>query len=195
MRVIGAVPAIVGVDDFKRATHAQLDETEDDATLVAYLAAAQAVVERATNRPLGVREVEIAARLPGPVSRWWFPCAPVSAISKVSYDVGDGAIDLGMESFRLRFAHDEPQIDFAAGIFPYLVGQMEITVTATVGAADGDPSILPLTQAILLVAREWYDAGISVGSDGGSGDLRLSFGARALIRSGVYKRPRVFARA
>ncbi|SOC11434.1 uncharacterized phiE125 gp8 family phage protein [Rhodobacter sp. JA431] len=195
MRVIGAVPAIVGVDDFKQATHAQLDEAEDDTTLMAYLAAAQAVVERATNRPLGAREVEISAQLPGPVSRWWFPCAPVGAISKISYDVGDGAVDLGAESFRLRFAHDEPQIDFELGVFPYLAGQIEITVTATVGAADGDPSILTLTQAIKLVAREWYDAGISVGSEGSSGDLRLSFGARALIRSGIYKRPRVFARA
>ncbi|WP_444430875.1 hypothetical protein ACTTAM_08310 [Rhodobacter capsulatus] len=72
MRVLGPVPGAVSVAEFKRATH--MDEgTEDDAALAACLAAAQSLVEQATNRPLGPREVEITLEAVPGLRRWWFP--------------------------------------------------------------------------------------------------------------------------
>jgi len=189
MRVLGPVPGVVSVAEFKRATH--MDEgTEDDATLAACLAAAQSLVEQATNRPLGLREVEITLEAVPGLRRWWFPCAPVVAVARVVLDTEAGPQVLDPACWRLRLAHDEPQIDFAAGALPPMAAPMPVTITARVGADPDSPAILPLRQAIVLIAREWHEAGITIAGEAASPGA-LSFGARAMLRHARYLRPRV----
>ncbi|ETD86347.1 head-tail connector protein [Rhodobacter capsulatus] len=191
MRVLGPVPAAVSLAEFKRATH--MDEgTEDDAALAACLAAAQSLVEQATNRPLGPREVGITLEAVPGLRRWWFPCAPVLSVAQVVVETETGAQALDPARWRLRLAHDEPQIDFAAGALPSIAAPCPVTITATVGADPESPALLPLRQAIVLIARDWHAAGITIAGEAASPGA-LSFGARAMLRHARYLRPRVMA--
>ncbi len=182
--MIGAVPRAVTPEEFARATHVAELANEDALALGLLLDAAQSVVERAANRPLGPRLAEFAAYVPLGARRWWFPCAPVVSIEAVSID--GAAVDLGAVS--LRGAHNEPCLQFAGG-----APDCELIVRAVVGEEVGSVSVAPLRQAIILIAQEWRLAGISVGGDGGAQGY-VSFGAQALIRQARYARPSVFER-
>ncbi len=196
MRVIGALPQAVSAEAFRRAVH--LIETgpepEDEAALDATLLAAQMVVERATNRPLGAREIELATELPAGVGRWWLPCAPVTEVLTLSYDPGDGPVALDPGQAALRFAQDEPRLDFALGALPAGAGA-RIVLRARAGAEAAAPEAAVMRQAIILIAKEWHEAGISIGEGDARAALpRMSFGAQALIRSVRYLAPQFTGR-
>lgn len=190
MRVIGEVQAAVSVEEFKRAVHVALEDldADEDAALRFNLAAAQGAVERASNRPIGARVAEFSARLRGPFRRWWFPCAPVREIEAVTLEADLRVLE--PPEFRLRFGAEEPQLEFPAGAG--FGGEVDLTVRAVVGEDPGAAAVAPLKQAIILLAREWRDAGISISEEGaGVAGERLTYGARALIRQARYARPRI----
>lgn len=194
MRAIGAVPLAVSVAEFKAAVHYTADTDADDAPLEFVLVAAQALVERATNRPIGAREVELVERvLPCAAGvRWYLPCMPVSALSGLSYDAGDGPVEIDPASVKLVWGGHEPQIELAGDVLPIDGRMVRLTAQATVGEDATSAAVRPLLQAIMLIAREWSDAGISIGPEGGGVEVvRLSFGARAIIGGQKYKRPAV----
>ncbi|MBL3611156.1 phage gp6-like head-tail connector protein [Rhodovulum sulfidophilum] len=177
-------PPGVSVEAYKRASHWEGDA--DDARIGACLAAAQSAVETATRRPLTPRRVcfETAA---GQGRRWWVPVAPVREILGIGWTGLDGtAGELGAETARLLHAGDEPQILFAPGAFAAIPAGSALAITLSVG-----PDIVPptLAQAVILIARDWLDAGIAIET---VESPRIAFGARALIRQARYRRPGIW---
>ncbi|KPU83703.1 hypothetical protein JI58_07960 [Marinosulfonomonas sp. PRT-SC04] len=191
MKYIGtaALAGAVTAADFKAAIHLTIDESDDDALIGAYLAAATEVVETAARRPLLQRPVEFSVANGGWL-RWWFPVAPVTEITAVSYHTGDGVwVDLDLAGVRLAMGHDEPQMLLSSDLGSILSNAVEIRVQATVGH-DQAAVPLGLRQAIILITKDWYDAGISVEE---TEYLKVSFGCRALIKQARYQRPCEFA--
>lgn len=182
MQVQGAYDPAVTVEEFKRAIHVRPEDTEDDSAFLGLLSAAQAVVETATNRPLTPRVALLSGRA-GIGLRWWLPCAPVSAVTQMEWRNAGVWADLDLTGVYLEQGDDEPQLVFPAGFWDGVNDGAALRVTAAVGGA-----IVPklLWQAIILMASEWYEAGIN--PETGEAP-RLSFGVRALIRQGRYKRP------
>lgn len=165
MRIITPPPDLpVTVEQFRAAVH--IDSSEDDAALAALLAAAVDVVETGARRPMLARVVEFDLP-PGDWSRWWVPVAPV--------------IDLidAPEGFDLIQRFGEPQVLRRGGAAEVL--------RATVGYEAGTHAPPALEQAVILIAKEWLDAGLSVEGDGTS--PRLSFGSQRLIKQRRYIRP------
>jgi uncharacterized phiE125 gp8 family phage protein len=189
MKHIGSdIPAAVTAEEFKRATHFSGD-TDEDLMLTAYLGAAQQVIETAARRPIGARLVQFEIDL-GPDeasrTRWWFPVAPVLSLESVDL-VRDGiseAIDLNV--LVLEMPDTEPRLWFRSGL-DFGGGSNVLRVEAYVGADAAECK--SLRQAIILIAKSWFEAGIAVEE---VSEPRLSFGARALIRQMKYERPRIW---
>nr|WP_232013487.1 hypothetical protein [Cereibacter sphaeroides] len=161
-------PALaVSVEAFKRAVH--LDGPDDDLLIAELLAAATEVVETAVRRALMPRLVafEIPA---GRWSRWYFPLAPVIEVVEIS----DPAA-------RLVRGFTEPALERPAAT--------EGAVSLTALCGHEDPARIPrgLCQAVILLAKEWHDAGIGPAENAPP----LSFGIQRLIRQARYARPMV----
>lgn len=182
MKALAAIPQAVTRSEWKRAVH--IDHVHEDALIDAYLVAAQEVVETATRRPLLPRAVEFNWRALSS-ARWWFPVAPVQSLTAVAVQVVDGSffdIDAGL--VRLEQAHDEPQLVLLPGALDLLAEGGLVRVRAEVG--DALPRAA-LKQAIILLAKDWYEAGIAVEKKEA---MDVSFGCRALMRQSIYVRPR-----
>lgn len=187
MRITGTgqPPVAVTIAEFKAAT--PMAESDDfDQGLTAIIAAATATVETATRRPLALREVEIMAPVTsGPWLRFWFPVAPVSAISAVDVFDGSAWVTLDAAEYSLEFAHDEPQLVLAQSVRSVWPNGL-VRITASVGH---DSAAIPagLKQAVILIAQEWHGAGAGIGD--AVTEVR-SFAAHNLIRQARYQRPR-----
>lgn len=193
MRLLGndPLPLAVSVEDFGKAM--PWIEVDDPLTIESYLRAAQEVVEVASRHPLTERAVEIEFDLAEAhgFRRWWFPIAPVSAVTSVMAIqplVAETAIALDQVS--VQRGHDEPQLwltDAALAIADPSKTQ-SVRVEATVGYAEEK---LPkgLARAIILIVKEWYDAGVSIGD---LTEASVSFNVKALIKQQRYCRPREF---
>lgn len=193
MRLLGndPLPLSVSVEDFGKAM--PWIEVDDPLTIESYLRAAQEVVEVASRRPLTERAVEIEFDLTQAhgFRRWWFPIAPVSAVTSVTAVqplVAETAIALDQVS--VERGYDEPQLwltDAALAIADPCSVQT-VRLEATVGYAAGKlPSALG--QAIILIVKEWYDAGVAIGD---LTEASVSFNVKALIKQQRYYRPREF---
>jgi uncharacterized phiE125 gp8 family phage protein len=194
MRIIGGTglpPAAVTLPEFKAATP-MAESSDFDTGLTAMLAAATDVIETATNRALALRDVEF---LP-PVtsgggcswSRWWFPIAPVAAVTTV--EVWDGAawVEIDAGDYALEDGFNEPQLVLASTVreaWP----DARLRVRASCGHA-GATVPEPLKQAVILTARDWHLAGAGLGD---AVAQVISFTAQALIRQRKYVRPQVVA--
>ena len=156
----------VSVEAFARQRH--IDDA--DAPLVSsLLAAATAVVETATNRMIRARRISID--LPdGSWSWFWLPVAPVIGLA-------------GGTGTEILAPFTEPRI--ARGDAP--------GPSIAVDVGYGDTDIVPpqLTQAILLIAIEWHEAGIAVEESFTA--PALSFGFKRLLDQVRYRRPQVVA--
>lgn len=187
MRYIGqgAIPRVLDVADFKRSQHIRPSDVSDDENFGVLLDAAQDAVVRATNLPPASGAYECEFVLAG-ARRWWFPCRPVAAITAVAVNDEAGAwIDQPLDGVRLVRAQDEPQILIAEGWSGFTAdGADSLRVQFTAGAAL-PPAAL---QAIGRLAKEWHDADIAI--EGEAPASRMTMGARALIRSVRYMRPR-----
>lgn len=175
----GGESLAVTVEVFKRAVGIFDDDTDQDAALGAYLAAAQGFVETAVRRSLSPREV--AFSIDGfHWLKWWFPVAPVAAITAL-VDVSNGSeVVIDPQSYYLESAFDEPRLCLRSAL-----GGASYRVTAQIGYEAGKcPK--PLLQAVILIAKEWFDVGQSI--EGFEAPV-LNFGAKALIKQNRYARP------
>ncbi len=187
----GPPPLAVSVESFGKAL--PWIEVDDPLTIEGYLRAAQEVVEIASRRPLTERAVEIEfdiARVHG-FRRWWFPIAPVSAVTSVTaVQPLVAETEIALDQVSLHRGHDEPQLWLtdAALAIANLCTVQTLRLEATVGFAAGK---LPqgLVQAIILIVKEWYDAGVSIGD---LAEASVSFNVKALIKQQRYYRPREF---
>lgn len=185
MKALTAIPQAVSLEEYKRAVHI-LDE-DDNTLFTAYLKAGQEVVEDGSRRPMLPRSVKFDARLVG-ASRWWFPVCPVASLTALSWRDSSGAVQaLDVASVQMEMADDEPQLVFPAGFWDGVSDGMVVSVTATVGYANGQTPER-LKEAVILLAKDWYDAGIAVEE---KKFLEVSFGCKALMRQMRYKRPAV----
>ncbi|RAP39299.1 hypothetical protein BYZ73_21255 [Rhodovulum viride] len=174
-------PLGVSVEAYKRASHWEGDA--DNSRIEACLAAAQSAVETATRRPLTLRRVRFETAA-GQGRRWWVPVAPARELLGVTWSDGE----MGADAARLLFADSEPQILFAEGALAAVPDGAPLSITLSVG-----PDIVPptLAQAVILIARDWLEAGIAIET---VESPRIAFGARALIRQARYRRPGIWCR-
>lgn len=182
-----AVPVELGA--FKRAVHLTEADTDDDALIAALLLAATEVVEAATRRITAPRSIEFV--LPcASWRRWWFPVVPVAELTKLEYrEAGGDWVELDKTQADLQCANDEPQLVIPAGFDPMALGAAEMRVTATVGTAKPHARS---KQAIILIAKEWLEAGIAIEEAPRSA---LSFGPQRMLGQMKYGRPQVLAEA
>ncbi|MGR3452883.1 hypothetical protein [Pseudooceanicola sp.] len=188
MRYLGETePALaVSVSDFKSSIHGE-SGTYDDAVLAIHLRAAQEAVETATGCLTSSGSYEFTFPLLPRWRRWWFPCRPVTEIIGLAVDDGAGGwTDMGSDDVLLLHGHDEPQMKLPEGWGGFDKGGDAVRVQATCGHVA---ALKWQWEAIILLAKEWYDAGIAF--EGATEAPRLSMGALALIRQHRYMRPRV----
>lgn len=187
MRTVGAVAQAVDTVAFKRAVHIIEGVTDDDARIEQLLRSAQATVETATRRPMTARDVVIEARGKA-LARWWFPVCPVVSVAAVSLQAGDGTFAaLDASAWRIDRAGDEPHLVFADGWFDGAAHAALIRIDARVGHEGGASWPAQLTEAVIMLGKEWLDAGIAM--EQGQAAPPVSFGARALMRQVRYARP------
>ncbi|RAP39087.1 hypothetical protein BYZ73_21590, partial [Rhodovulum viride] len=139
-------------------------------------------------RPLTLRRVRFETAA-GQGRRWWVPVAPARELLGVTRSDGEmGEIPLDPGAARLLFADSEPQILFAEGALAAVPEGSPLAITLSVG-----PDIVPptLAQAVILIARDWLEAGIAIET---VESPRIAFGARALIRQARYRRPGIWCR-
>jgi hypothetical protein len=187
MRVIeqGVIAAGVDLEDFKRSIHFLSEDVEDDAAPLLALQSAEAAVATATGRPLTARRVEFVVTR-GAWRRWWFPVLPVQGLVGLALDDGAGGwIDQPLQGAWIQQAHDEPQLVLGPSWAGHGVGGDLIRVQADVGGADVITK-LRLRQAVILLAKEWLEAGISIEHEDAP---RMSFGVHRLLKQARYRRP------
>ncbi|TDX20845.1 hypothetical protein [Rhodovulum visakhapatnamense] len=179
-------PLGVSVEAYKRASHWEGDA--DNSRIEACLAAAQSAVETATRRPLTPRRVRFETAA-GQGRRWWVPVAPVREIAEIRWTAPDGTSgDLDAGAAWLLFADSEPQILFSDGALAGVPPGSPLAITLSVGPDTVPPT---LAQAVILIARDWLEAGIAIET---VESPRIAFGARALIRQARYRRPGIWCR-
>lgn len=181
MQVTGEITQAVSVDAFKRSRHVMPDDTEDDVLFGALLSAAQAVVETGTNRLMTPRTAVFSCRALG-YRRWFLPVVPVSVVSAIEWNDAGTWVDLDVSGIWLESRNDAPQLVLPDGFFAGVTDGAELRVTAEIGAATVDEK---LAQAVILVAADWYEAGINPDKDK---HTMVSFGCRALMRQNRYQR-------
>lgn len=183
----GEIPLAVSVEEYKRARHFEPDDVDDDLLIEMLLGSAQETVVTATGRPLGELEYEFV--VPGFWRRWWFPCAPVKSVTEIATDdqAGDWTVQ-DLTGVRLVQGFDEPQLLLPLGWSGFAGGQAPTRIRAVVGYPEGHQAAKTLRQAIILLAREWHEAGITTSES--AEPPRLTLGVSRLIQQRCYRRPR-----
>ncbi|MFC4216447.1 hypothetical protein ACFP4H_19845 [Pseudophaeobacter arcticus] len=187
MRVIDENPIQPGVvlDDFKRSIHFLVDDPDEEAALHLALQSAEAAVATATGCPLTPRLVEFNVTRGG-WHRWWFPILPVQELVGLALDDGAGGwVDQPLQGAWVQQAHDEPQLVLSDAWGGRSASGDLLRVQARVGGADVQ-TISRLRQAIILLAKEWFEAGISIENEDAP---RMSFGVHRLLKQARYRRP------
>ena len=133
-------------------------------------------------------ELTICSLGPGPGGvgdwrRWWFPIIPVVSLGTIEAFDGVSAWDVLIVGARLQMIAKEPQLIVTGAGLP--ARGEEIRITATAGHDVGRWP-LQMTQAVVLIAGEWYEAGIT---PEGAALSELSFSALRLIKQVRYMRP------
>jgi len=183
MLTLAPIAQAVTAGEFQRQTH--ILDADDDANIDALLFAAQGVVETATRRPMLPRAVQIQTRA-GFGLRWFVPVAPASGLTAIDWQDATGAwVALSLDGIRLEMAHDEPQVVFPSGFFDAVDDGAPLRLSMTVGAA-ADAMPPQLKQAVILLAKDWFEAGIAVEE---KQFLNVSFGCKAIMRQVRYARP------
>lgn len=191
MRLLGNTPVTlaVSVTEFEQSIP-WIEADNYSQTIDGFLRAAQEVVEVASRRPLTPRDVEFEFDLVEGFRCWWMPVAPVTSITSITAVqpfVAD--VSIPATEVALQRAFDEPRLwfsDAALAIADPCIAQT-VRVEALVGFEQGKaPSALK--RAIILLVKEWYDAGVSIGD---LTESKLSFSVRSLINQQRYVRPQV----
>lgn len=170
--------------EFKRAIHMLEIETDDDDLIDGLITSATAVVDTATAHPMAAADFEFDAPV-GCWRRWWLPVRPVNSVTKVEWQDADGVWQgAGTGGAQLLRPHDEPQLVVPADLAATLRTAQAVRVTANAGGAP----TLQHRQAVIMLVKEWRDAGIALD---GVVPAELSFPIRALIKQVRYRRPEV----
>lgn len=181
MEFIGEVLPAVTAAQFKAAVHLPSDVSADDWSIELALGAAQEMVVTATGRPLSLCEIRF--ELPAGWVRWWVPVLPISQVIQVeAQDVAGVWSDLSVDGVILREAFSSPQLELSQGWSGHQVQASRLRITVEAGYETNAPR--QLRQAIILLAKEWFEAGISVEDQA---KLDLSFGAERLIKQVRYR--------
>lgn len=193
MQLIGSDPVELAVSVEEFGGSMPWIEADSTLTIEAYLRAAQSVVEVASRRILTPRSVAFEFDLSDAdgFCRWWFPVAPIVEVTAIAAkhplkaDVPVLLADVG-----LHRGFEEPQLVFDAPALAIACPGLaeSVRVEATVGY-DTDPPREALKHAIILLVKEWYDAGVSIGE---LAEANVAFGVQALIRQRRYQRPKEF---
>jgi len=183
MLITSDITTAVTADIFKQSTHLMLDDASDDALIDGLLLAAQGVVEAGSNRPLTPRTAELHFRA-GCGLRWWFPCAPVESVSALHWLDAGVWQELSLDGVWLERGHDEPQMVLPGSMWEGVSDGADVRVTASIGHQVAPQ---PLVQAMILIAADWYEAGINPDK---ADEIQVAFGARALMKQSRYDRPR-----
>lgn len=185
MRYAGETePALaVSVAAFKRSRHILEEDGADDLAFEAYLRAAQDAVSIATGRPLVAGAYAFTVPVCPAFRRWWFPCAPVTGITEVAIVDPEGE-ETAVTGARLLRGDDEPQLLMPKAWAQDAGAHDALRLTATCGAATAPER---LKQAVILLAGEWFEAGIA--AEETVEVPRLSMGALRLIKQSRYRRP------
>ncbi len=188
MRTAGPVPQALTLPGFKQARGIHAEDTDRDAALALYLGAAQDTVERACRRPMGPRDVTFTINASG-WCRWWFPVCPVQSVDRVAWVDADGNVTTIPAGWRIARPHDEPQLVLNAAARAGIPDDATFEVDAQVGLMLAE---VPrnLTTALILLAGEWLDAGIAIGTESMA---PMSFGARRILEQMRYSRPQEWA--
>ncbi len=179
------MPLMVSPEVFRRSIHLPADSSEDNDTLELLLQSAQQLVFSATGVVVGPLEYVFNLQCQG-WSHWWFPVSAVEQVEGVRARTSTGDWEVVPASdYRLLAGAHEPQLRYLGGRLDY----EEWEVSATVGVKGGVPEAATIRQAVILIAKEWFEAQIAVEE---TPELpRMSFGAQRLIRQIRYKRPGV----
>lgn len=174
MEIMDEIAPAVTVEDFLAATHMPEGDAADRFAIEMALSAAEAMVTTATGRPLSERTCRF--ELPAGWATWSVPVLPVSSVEMVeAQDVLGEWVELSAVAV-LRDAYSAPVVE----LVPVNASRLRITVKA--GYVENP---LPqLRQAVILLAKEWFEAGIAVEDQG---KLELSFGALRLIKQVRYR--------
>lgn len=189
MELIGTMPPAVTATAYKRAVHIMPEEADDDALVEGYLLAAQMTVEEATRRPLTQRVLRISTRATG-WRRWWLPICPVHSVSAIKWQGENGQwVALDHAAARLEMGQDEPQLVVPELFWAGVADGAPVAVDVMAGMTACDHRH-PLGQAVILLVKDWYEAGLSVET---KEFLNVSFGCRAIMKQRRYTRPREFS--
>jgi uncharacterized phiE125 gp8 family phage protein len=170
--------------DFKRSVHILETETDDDPLIAELISSAVAVVDTGTAHPMAAADFEFD--LPGGRwCQWWFPVRPVNSLTSVEVQDADGQwSELDLAGAYLLADHTEPRLVLADALASEVCAARAARVTANIG---GSPTPQH-RQAVLMMVREWFNAGISVDTEN---PPELAFAIRNLMLQVRYKRPRV----
>lgn len=183
MQALDPITQAVTTARFLRATNALETDPDHESEVSDLLIAAQELVETACRRPMLPRRFAFEVNLTG-WSEWFFPIMPVVQVDQMQVIGDDGTVsDLDLSSAILRGAGDAPRLVAASG-FP-AAGALRVVATCGHTAASAPRQ---MAQAVILIAKEWRTAGITVEP---MGFLNVSMGCRALIRQVRYVRPAV----
>jgi uncharacterized phiE125 gp8 family phage protein len=174
----------VTVADFKRSVHILETEADDDVLIADLIAVAVAVVEDGTAHPMAAADYEFS--LPGGRwCQWWFPVRPVNSLTSVEVQGSDGEWSpLDLEDAYVLTEYDEPRLVVGEALAAEICTARAARVTASVGGAP----VRQQRQAILMMVREWFNAGISADE---AEKVELTFAIRNLMDQCRYRRPRV----
>jgi hypothetical protein len=101
------------------------------------------------------------------------------------HDGEGGWIDQPLDGAWVQQAHDEPQLVLGNAWAGRSASGDLLRGQARVGGADVQTKAR-LRQAVILLAKEWFEAGISLD---GEDVPRMSFGVHRLLKQARYRRP------
>jgi hypothetical protein len=172
----------VDTDAFKRAVHLLESETDDDALIDDLIKVASATVDTATAMPADAARFQF--NVPAqPWAGWCFPIRPVSDLESIEVRGADGewsAFDI-TGIFVLK-SNDEPQLMSTPDLRSAMSDAIEVRVTAVAGGCLTDQR----NQAVILLVKEWRDAGFSAEA---AEVAKLTLGPERLIKQVRYVRP------
>ncbi|MDD2870328.1 hypothetical protein [Neomegalonema sp.] len=185
MRLIGPPPdPPLTVAQLKE--HARLSPADDyeEATLQRILSGTTISVETGAHRPLSPRRAIFSIRRP--FARWWFPVAPVRALTGARVARAGGGVE-DLTGLTLVQGHDEPRLSAAGVVWPWLGPDDVIEIESEVGYEASAPEAAPLLTAVLMLAA-WRVLQRETASEAPAKEV--PFGLRSEIRQHRYLRPR-----
>lgn len=157
--------------------HLRVEDDSEDTLIGMYLASAVALVETLTGKLLAPKEfTQVAAGFPSDRAPYALKLykGPVSAITSIEYDPGDGSAPAVLADFRLVEGVNAALLPAYGQSWPAtLDGPGTVRVTGTAGYADGETPA-ELDQAVRMLVGHFYANREAVGGAASSSELPLA---------------------